>query len=145
VVGRVTQLPLVEVIEPTEEMRLADPASLVLRWKVNFVRFDGQAYTSSYPVGFSEPEQDLTYSILFSRDQAKTWRNALDGSAAQPGVRPSNPALLLQDAGTGAERYVLPTPASLYVGAEYVFRVDCFHRTRQPHSAYHQVRLLLTR
>jgi len=145
VTGRITQVPLVEIVEPFDGTALSDPASILLRWKTTFSRFDGQAYTSSYPPGFEEPEADLEYSVLYSRDEGATWRYALNSQPAQAGQRPSSGALLLDDASAGTESLVLPTPSSSYVGAEYLFRVECYHKTRRSHLSSHQVRLLLTR
>lgn len=141
--GRITQLPLVEIIEPESGMTFTDPSQVHLRWKTTFLRFDGNSYTSNYAPGFSEPEDDLEYSILYSRDEGETWFDALTSQPTQAEHRPTTGLLL--DAGTGPEQYWLPTPAASYVGAEYLLRVECYHKTRRAHLSSHQVRIMLTR
>ena len=140
VAGRITQVPLVEILEPLEGSTLTQPTSILMRWKTPFTRFDGESYTSAYPAEFSEPESDLVYSILYSRDDGETWRYALDSQPAEPGVRPTLTSLILQDGGLGPESLVLSTPSSTYTGGEYIFRVECYHATRKtpPGGAHDQ-------
>lgn len=145
VTGRVVQTPQVELIEPESGTTLADPSSLLVRWKTDFLRFDGNAYTSAFAPGFVEAEADLVYSILYSRDEGETWRYALNSQPAEPEVRPTDPALLLSDSSVGSESFVLPTPSASYVGAEYLLRIECYHSVRQTHLSAHQIRVLLTR
>lgn len=145
VVGRIPQLPLVEVIEPVESAVLSNPSSMLLRWKTTFLRFDGQAYTTGYPAGFGEPESDLRYSVLYSLDEGETWRYVANAQLAVPERRPSEPSLLLPDAATGSESLLLQLPLEQYPGADYLFRVECYHAARQCHLSLHQVRVLITR
>ena len=145
VTGRITQTPQVEVIEPESGTTVSDPTSILLRWKTDFVRFDGNAFTAGYPGSFTEPESDLVYSILYSRDEGETWRYATNSQPAEPEQRPTDPVLLFPDQGVGTESFVLPTPSSTYVGAEYLFRIECYHAVRESHLSTHQIRVLLTR
>lgn len=144
VAGRITQTPRVEFVQPVEGSVFTDPASILMRWKVQFNRFDGQAYTSNYPAGFVEPESDLQYVLYYSRDQGETWRYALDSRLAQIEQRP-DAAYQTDDSVTGTESWNVTTGSTEYVGAEYVLRVECYHKTRLTHLAAHQVRVTITR
>lgn len=144
VLGGVTQFPLVEMIAPHDSAVLTKPIQVELRWKTPFHRFDGEPYTTGYPATFSEAEGDFVYSVLYSRDDGETWRYALDSQPAVPGVRPAA-ALLLPDQAAGTESFILPTPSSTYIGAEYTFRVECFHETTGSHFSTHETKVLLTR
>jgi hypothetical protein len=145
VIGRIVQVPRTELLLPEEGTMLSDPASLTLRWSVVFTRFDGKPYTPAYPGAFTESEADLVYLLLYSADAGETWRYAADNAPADPEVRPENAALFLGDAGIGSESFVLPTPASAYPAGDYLFRIVAYHRTRMPHSSWHQRRVTVTR
>lgn len=142
---RVSQLPLVSVDQPVLGAVLARPTSIALRWNVRSVRFDGQPYTSAYPGGFSEPEADLVYVPMYSNDEGATWRHVLGGSDATPGVRPSEPSLVLPDAATGTETYVWSPPVEQTPAGDYLLRIDCHDVTRRLHVGFHQTRFLITR
>jgi len=140
----VQQFPLVEVLKPHDSAVLVKPSHVELRWKTPFSRFDGESYTTDYPAGFAGAEGDFVYSLLYSRDDGETWRNALNSAPATPGVRPAAD-LLLPDEVAGAESFALPTPPGSYVGAEYILRVECFHETSGSHFSTHETKVLLTR
>jgi hypothetical protein len=103
------------------------------------------SYTEAYPPGFSEQEADFEYSLVYSRDEGETWRYATTSAPAVPGVRPVDPALLFPDSTAGPESQIVFTPADDYVGAEYLFRVECYHRDRRCHVSTHEVRAVLVR
>jgi hypothetical protein len=145
VTGRVVQVPRTELILPEEGTVLADPTGVTLRWSVAFTRFDGRPYTPAYPASFTESEADLLYLILYSPDAGESWFLAADNQPADPEARPADPSPYLPDAGIGNETFVLSTPASHYPAGDYLFRVVTFHRTRGPHSSWHQRRVRVTR
>jgi prepilin-type N-terminal cleavage/methylation domain-containing protein len=145
VTGRIVQVPRTEFLLPEEGTVLADPASMTLRWSVAFTRFDGKPYTPAYPGAFTEAEADLLYSILYSPDDGESWFFAANNQPADPEVRPGDASLFLLDAGIGNETFVLATPAAKYAAGDYLFRVVTYHRTRVPHSSWHQRRVRLTR
>ena len=105
--------------------------------------FDQRDYTAGYVPG-DDKEQDLVYSVLYSRNDGETWRYALDSQPAVPGERPAG-ELLFPDINQGIESLQLPTSEANYVGSEYLFRTECYHKTRGAHFSAHQVRVLLTR
>ncbi|HLU40710.1 MAG TPA: hypothetical protein VK081_15095, partial [Planctomycetota bacterium] len=120
--GRIEQIGRVEVVAPQKGGVLRDPGAIQLSWRVDFLGFDGGLPTETYPTGFSENENALRYSVLYSHDGGRTWYRALDHAPAEPGVRPPD-ALLLADAGTGNETFSLPTPASTFPAGELLLRV----------------------
>jgi hypothetical protein len=143
--GRVRQLPRLEIVAPEADGAQPTPSFVQLRWKADWLRFDGQRYTADYPAGFTEAEADLRYVWLYSSDRGATWRHAADHSPAVPGARPADADLLLRDAAPGPESWLWPTPADAVPAGEYLLRVDCHHATRGQHLSSHQVRFLILR
>lgn len=142
--GRVEQIGRVEIIDPPKGGVAANPTGVVVTWRANFMGFDGQLPTASYPPGFTEDEANLCYSLIYSRDGGTTWKYAINGAAATLGVRPG-PGLLIPDAGTGNESLTVPTPASTFPAGEVLWRVEAFHTTREAHYGHHTVLMTVTR
>src|SRR4029453_12018637 len=71
--GRIEQIGRVEVVDPPKGGLAANPGAIAVTWRVDFMGFDGQLPTAAYPTGFTEPESDLRYSVLYSRDSGRTW------------------------------------------------------------------------
>jgi hypothetical protein len=136
--GRIPQLPLVEILAPSTEQVLRNPAGVVLQWSCRFLRFDGSKYTAAFPEGFRESELDLRYVWYVSADGGETWRHAENGQPAAPGTRPAD-ELLLPDSMLGAESWRWATPPSSVPPGHYLLRVEAWNSARFPHCAYHQV------
>lgn len=145
VTARIVQVPRTEILAPAEGTAVTNPGSLSLRWQVAFERFDGQPYTPAYPAGFSEPEVDLRYVWMYSRDDGQTWRYAANDAIGDAEQRPADPSLYLLDVGAGAESFLLFTPVATFPAADYLFRVTTYHSQRGPHTSRHQVRVRITR
>ena len=143
--GRVVQHPAVEILEPKPGAVLSDPSSILLRWKTAFVRFDNGAFMDAYPPDFSEPEEDLVYSVLFSRDAGESWYYVLNGKPATLGKRPTDTNLLLPDAGDGDESFLIESSSFGMPAGEYLLRVECYHRTRLQHGSHHYARVVIRR
>src|SRR5690606_11920362 len=101
----VTQVPRVEIESPTEITELVNPASIPVRFGVAWRRWDGLSYTSATPPTFSQPESDLDYVLMYSMDNGDGWLNCVTNAPATPGTRPTNPADILPDSGTGSETF----------------------------------------
>ncbi len=142
--GRIEQIGRVEIVDPPKGGLAQNPGGVVVTWRVNFMGFDGQLPASSYPVGFTEAESTLCYSVLYSRDAGDTWHYVLNDAVAKPGVRPT-PTLLIPDAGTGNESLTVPTPSSTFPAGEVLWRVEAFHATRECHYGHHTVLMTVTR
>jgi hypothetical protein len=143
VTGRIEQVGRVEITEPPKGGLAADPSSVKVTWRVDFLGFDGQL-PLGYSAGFTEDEANLCYSLLYSRDAGQTWRYAINGAVAKPGERPE-PALLIPDSGAGNESLTVPTSAVAFPAGEVLWRVEAFHVTRGVHYGHHTVLITVTR
>ncbi|MEZ5963790.1 MAG: hypothetical protein R3F56_08085 [Planctomycetota bacterium] len=140
-----TQLPRVEIESPTEITELVNPSAIQIRYGVTWRRWDGQTYTSSTPLTFSQPESDLDYVVMYSRDNGATWLICGNDHVATPGVRPTNPLDIVMDGGTGTETFGWPVPVASFPQGTYVVRVECYRRGLSLHYAQHQVRIFINR
>lgn len=139
------ELPRVLITAPPNDETMAVPTSVLLRWRSQYLRFDGLPLTANYPTEFSGDESDLVYVILYSSDGGSTWRYAVDNEPATPGVRPTAPALLQVDQGSGDESFLLNLPPADFPAGHYQIRVECHHRFRDRHMSHHTTNLWITR
>jgi hypothetical protein len=141
----INQLPRVEIEAPTEITEIVDPVTVAVRFGVTWRRWDGLAYTSATPVGFTQPESNLDYVVMYSRDNGLSWLIANRNTPATPGVRPTNPLDIVPDSGTGAETVGWSTPAGSFPQGTYLVRVECYRRGLPLHYAQHMVRIFINR
>jgi hypothetical protein len=148
---RVRQLPRLGITAPTGLTELDDPATIAVRWHVDWQRWDGRKYTSAYPTAFAESEGELIYVVLLSRDNGRTWTNALDGSPARLGVLPvlptggRDPARTRVDAGPGDESWTWATPPASVPEGSYLVRVEAFRSSEPMHHSVHQEKVYVSR
>jgi hypothetical protein len=116
-----------------------------VRYGVTWRRWDGQTYTSATPVGFTQPESDLDYVVMYSRDNGTSWLICNRNTPATPGQRPTNPADILIDSGAGSETLDWSVPAGSFPQGTYIVRVECYRRGLSLHYAQHQVRIFINR
>jgi type II secretory pathway pseudopilin PulG len=149
--GRIKQLPRLQITSPTIVTELTNPATITVRWKDAWTRWDGLPYTAAYPVGFAEAEADLVYVLLYSRDGGKTWLNIKTQEPATLGVLPwiagvgPDPVRTVDDAGPGDEVYTWNTPAATYPEGTYLVRIEAFRRNEALHYSNHQEKIYVNR
>lgn len=149
--GRVKQLPRVQIKYPTIVTELTNPVSIPIQWKVEWKRWDGLPYTSSYAASFAEAESDLAYVLSYSPDGGTTWVNMKDGTAVTPGRLPLNaagvadPAKTVSDAATGDETFTWNTPAASYPEGSYLIRIEAYRKTEVLHYAHHEEKIYVNR
>ncbi|RMF75839.1 MAG: hypothetical protein D6738_02855 [Acidobacteria bacterium] len=136
---RIPQLPRIEITSPNDVTDLNDPSSISIAWSSDWHRWDGRQYTSAYSSTFSE-SATVSYALLYSEDNGKTWKHMQDDSPAVPGRRPSDGSLLE----TGSS-YTWSTPSSTFDEGTYLVRVEAFLDGRQLHYSYHQRRIFIKR
>jgi len=141
----ITQLPRVEVESPTEITEILGLETIPVRFGVAWRRWDGQTYTTATPVGFTQPESDLDYVLMYSRDNGATWLICNRNTVATPGTRPTNALDITPDAGNGAEVVNWSVPAASFPQGTYILRVECYRRGLSLHYAQHQVRIFINR
>lgn len=141
----ITQVPRVEIESPTEITEIIDPTAVAIRFGVTWRRWDGQTYTTSTPVGFTQPESNLDYVLMFSRDNGTTWLICNRNTPATPGQRPIDPLDIRADVGTGVETFNWSTPAASFPQGTYIVRTECYRRGLPLHYAQHQVRVFINR
>lgn len=140
---RIQQPARVEITFPTDISELIDPTSIDITFETSWRRWDGLPYTSTNSP--SESESELEYVLTYSSDEGATWKHVRDDSAATPGERPTNAALLTSDAGTGLETLNWSVPSAQFPHGSYQLRVDCFRRNAPIHFSYHKTRLFIQR
>ncbi len=139
---RIKQPPRVEIESPTDVTELISGNNVTLLWDCAWVRWDGGKYTSGTPNGFAEAETELEYVWCYSTDNAMTWRHMVDNSPATPGVKPTNPAVILADATVGQESYVWPNSSALTQGG-YLIRVEAYRQNQSLHYSQHMMRIFI--
>ncbi len=148
---RVVQLPRVHVLKPPPDRTFTGPSTIRLEWETRWEGWDGEKYTESYADGFSESDTDLVYVPLYSEDGGKTWKNLLDGSAAEPGVMPMAGAVpdplrtLIDNNAGGNESWNWSTPASSVPAGSYAVRVEGHRRSEAMHYAYQETTIRVER
>jgi len=145
--NRIVQLPRVQIVSPTILSQLEDPVNVTCQFNVTWRRWDGQPYTNQYAAGFAENEGNLSYVPMWSGDGGTTWISMIDNATpVTPGTRPTNPALLINDAAAGADEIFLwSTPAATFPRASYLVRVDSFRGANALHYSFHQERIYIDR
>ncbi len=140
---RIQQPVRVEILEPTDISELVDPIDIDIAFETSWRRWDGLPYTAAG--GVAESEAELEYVLTYSNDNGVTWRHIRDGSPANPGTRPTDPAMLAADTGPGAETFTWNVPSAQFPQGSYQLRVDCFRQGAPIHFSYHKTRLFLQR
>jgi len=130
--------PRVVLFEPRAGELLTDAEEITLRWNSEWLRFDGQPYTTDFKAGYAGDESDLVYRVLWTRDRGLTWHSALTGEAAEPGEYPQHASERLGDAGQGSEAFTFAMPDDAAMG-ECTFLVEAWRASTQCHSASHRV------
>ena len=144
--NRITQLPRVQVRQPTIITELEDPSTIWVRWNTRFRRWDNTKYTRYFPNGFTNDDwlADLRYVLLYSQDNGDTWQHMLDDTEATAGERPDS-AYLLVDERAGNERYKWEVPSHLFPEGSYLVRVEAYRATKALHFAHHQEKIFISR
>ncbi|MBK8096161.1 MAG: type II secretion system protein [Planctomycetes bacterium] len=143
--NRVWQQPALTLVEPEVGGELVNPATVTLRWRTAWTRFDGEPYTGEYPSGFTEDESVLRYRTMVSRDLGLTWTSIATGASAPIDVYPDDPGELLSDIAVGDESFTVALPSDSWPTGEYLFRVEAWRDGLRCHSAAHQIRVLIRR
>ncbi len=144
--SRVTELPQVVIRQPNDATELKDPNTITIQWSANWLRWDGLPYTPQYPVGFTEDDTALRYSLLYSMDNGQTWLHIADDTPATPGL--PNQALWLDDAVLGGdEAYVWDVVNQVYLDeASYLIRVEAYRgNIPSVHYSFHQQKIFVDR
>ena len=141
--NHVEQIPRVTITSPNASTSLTNPSSVAIGWTREWLRWDGQSYTTAFPVGYAESSA-LSYSVMYSADNGATFRYVQDGSAATPGVRPANASNLIST-GVAQPTYNWSTPAASFPQGTYLIRVEAYRDNLPMHYAYHQYRAFIRR
>jgi hypothetical protein len=150
--NRIKQLPRLQVRNPTLVTELEDPVTIPVRWSTEWRRWDGNQYTSNYPVVFAENEAELVYVLMYSADGGATWKNMRDESPAEPGVIPwingvgPDPAKTLTDQNVNAdETWNWPTPAGSFPEGTYLVRIESYRASESLHYSQHMEKIYVNR
>ncbi len=149
--GRIKQLPRLQIMSPTIVTELNNPATIPVIWKTEWKRWDGKPYTTAYAGTFTEPESDLVYMVMYSKDGGQTWLNVKTNAPETPGTLPwiagtgPDPTRTVLDAATGNETYNWPVPAASFPEGSYMVRIDGFRKTEALHYVSHQEKIYVNR
>ena len=141
---RIEQLPLLELLDPGPGSSTNQPDLITVRWRTQWLRFDGQPYLSATGTSFTEDESELVYRILWSMDDGETWISALTGLRDTLDKYPEQQHELLNDMGRGAESYTFALPGAVREG-EVLITVEAWRKGTHSHSAAHRSRLFVRR
>jgi hypothetical protein len=143
---RIKMPPRVTIAAPNEVTELIDPLSIAIQWDVEWLRWDGMKYTVATASTFSEPENELEYVALYSRDGGATWLHVEDDTPiAEIGVKPTNPLYLHADTAAGPESLAMGTPPASFPKGSYLLRVECYRMNQALHYSSHQVKIYIER
>lgn len=140
---RIPQQPRIEIESPTDITELNDPATISIQYGIDWSRWDELPYSATGT--FAEDELQLQYVIMYSNDGGTSWYHVQDDSPATPGIRPTDPAHIVDDSGVGTETYDWDVPQAQFPEGSYQLRIDCFRSGAQVHYSYHRTRLFVQR
>lgn len=135
---RVRELPRVAITSPNDSTDINNPTTLSITWDRQWRRWDALPYSPSYPNNFAE-DTTVRYTLMYSRDNGRTWLHVTDETPATPGVRPASS--YLQTATT----YSWSVPAASFPKGNYVIRVEAYRDEVPLHYAFHQYRAFIKR
>ncbi|MFH1226509.1 MAG: prepilin-type N-terminal cleavage/methylation domain-containing protein [Planctomycetota bacterium] len=143
--SRIVQLPRCEIKTPNVTTELENPTTISITWLSEWKRWDGQTYTTAYPVGFTETENDLRYALLYSRDNGKNWLHIVDNTPATPGI--PDKTLWIADAATGGNESYLwdVSNAGYYSEGSYIMMLEAYRFSQDLHYAYHRQKIYINR
>ncbi len=137
--ARVRELPRVVITTPNDNVDLNDPTTVTVTWDAQWRRWDGLPYTPAYAADFNE-DTTVRYTLLYSRDNGRTWLFMRDDSAnPTPGGRPAS--AYLQTTTT----YAWATPSADFPRGNYLIRIEAYRDEVPLHYAFHQYRAFIKR
>lgn len=136
--ARVRELPRVVITSPNETTNIDNPSTLRVSWSSQWLRWDGLPYTPAYPNGFAE-DSVVRFTVLYSRDNGRSWLHVQDDSVATPGTRPAATYL------TTVTDYDWSVPAARFGSGNYVIRVEAYRDGLPLHYSFHQFRAFFRR
>ncbi len=137
--SRVRELPRVAITYPNDDVDIDDPPSLNVQWESTWKRWDGLAYTPSYPDNFTE-DTTIRYVVLYSRDNGRTWLYMKDDKPATAGERPEDAAYLQT-----VKSFNWSLPTAKFPKGNYVIRIEAYRDEVPLHYAFHQYRAFIKR
>ncbi|MFV1958724.1 MAG: hypothetical protein ACC662_04855, partial [Planctomycetota bacterium] len=148
----IRQLPRLQIRSPTLITELENPSSIQVQWSTEWTRWDGLAYTESYPANFTQPESDLVYVLSYSKDGGKNWLNMLSDQPVELGKMPwiegsgPDPAATLKDQNDGGdESWTWSTPKADFPEGSYLVRIEGYRSSESLHYSQHQEKIYVNR
>lgn len=133
---RISQLPRIEITSPDPLDEIVDPNNLDIEWKLEWLRWDGEAYSPAYDSSFAETTE-VVCCLKYSSNGGKDWLY-LDDDPAEIGERPDGSHEL-----KGVTSYTWSV-SSLPEGT-YLLRLEGYRSAIVPHYSYHQIRVFIER
>jgi hypothetical protein len=140
--NHVEQLPRINITSPNATTNLTNPSTITVGWSREWLRWDGQSYTTAYPSGYAEASA-LSYAVMYSDDNGTTWKYMQDNSAAIPGVRPAGAYLI--SSGSANPTYSWSVPSGTFPQGTYLIRVESYRDALPLHYSYHQYMAFIRR
>jgi hypothetical protein len=137
--SRVRELPRVSITSPNDSTNTDNITSLNVAWTTQWLRWDGLPYTPAYSATFVE-DTTVSYALMYSKDNGKTWLYMLDDQPASPGVKPGAAKYL-----TTATSFAWSVPVNTFPKGNYVVRVEAYRDSIPLHYSFHQYRVFLKR
>lgn len=142
--NHIEQLPRVTITSPNPTSNFNNPASIDMGWTREWLRWDGQSYTSNYAANYAETS-DLSYAVMYSTDNGATWHYMQDSATATLGARPTSASGHLISSALANPTYKWSVPASSFPQGTYILRVEAYRDALPQHYSYHQYRAFIRR
>jgi hypothetical protein len=137
--------PRIVITSPTAITELQAPTTINVTWHTEWRRWDGLAYTTTFPSTYTRPDTSMQYVLIYSADNGVTWKHMQDDSPATPGVLPVA-ALCRNDLVAGGdETFTWATPAASFPAGTYRIRIEAYRTAARLHYSFHEERIYVSR
>jgi type II secretory pathway pseudopilin PulG len=137
--------PRIVITSPTAITELQAPTTINVTWHTEWRRWDGLAYTTTFPSTYTRPDTSMQYVLIYSADNGVTWKHMQDDSLATPGVLPAA-ALCRNDLVAGGdETFTWATPAASFPAGTYRIRIEAYRTAARLHYSFHEERIYVSR
>ncbi len=130
----VQQVPRVVIESPSYGDVFESGENITLKYRVQWLRWDGQRYTSAYPANYDGGDYVVTIKYQVTGDNTFYYIN--DDTPVQAGEYPDDAHVI-----TG-NTYTINTDAKNWHG-NYTIRVEVFRKDKRTHYAYHEIMIFV--
>jgi hypothetical protein len=131
--NKISQVPTITLTSPLISNTFYNATSINIAWTTQWLRWDGQPYTTDYPGNYSETTT-LGYSVKYTPDHGVHWYYCSDNSPAVVGQKVA--AYMIT-----ATSYSWPVAS--FARGSYIISVECYRQGIDLHYSYDQIEIYL--